>query len=98
MKSRQGRERWRKLVESKYNSWYRVFKEEGEPEYLKKMKKERKWKRMVRCRMGEGVRECRYWMEEEENECRVRRYERESWAHVLERCTGDEERGPEIGG
>ena len=24
MKSRQGRERWRKVVESKYNSWYRM--------------------------------------------------------------------------
>ena len=83
MKSRQGRERWRKVVESKYNSWYRVVKEEGKPEYLKKMKKGNKWNKMVRFRMGEGVRECRYWMKEEENEC-VCRYERESWAG----CTG----------
>ena len=30
------------MVESKYNSWYRVVKEEGEPEYLKKVKKESK--------------------------------------------------------
>ena len=67
-----------------------MVKEEGEPEYLKKMKKESKWNRMVRFRMGEGVRECRYWMGEEENVCGVCRYERESWAHVLERCTGDE--------
>ena len=71
MKSRQGRERWRKVVELKYNSWYRVVKEEGEPEYLKKMKNENKWNRMVRFRMGEGVRECRYWMEKEENVCSV---------------------------
>ena len=61
MKSRQGRERRRKVVESKYNSWYRVVKEEGKPEYLKKMKKESKWNRMVlRFRMGESVREFRY--------------------------------------
>ena len=32
-------------------------------------------------------------MEEEENVCRVCRYEREPWTHVLERCTGDEEVG-----
>ena len=38
MKSRQGRERWRRVFESKYNSWYSVVKEEGVPEYLKKMK------------------------------------------------------------
>ena len=68
MKSRQSRERWRKVVESKYNSCYRAVKEEGEPKYLKKMKKERNWNRMVRFRMGEGVSECRYWMEKEENE------------------------------
>ena len=60
MKSRQGRERWRKVVESKYNSWYRAVKEEGELEYLKTMKNENKWNRMVTFRMGEGVRECRY--------------------------------------
>ena len=30
MKSRQGRERWRKVVESKYNSWYRLVKEDME--------------------------------------------------------------------
>ena len=57
MKSRQGRERWRKVFESRYNSWYRVVKEDGEPEYLKKMKKESKLNRMVTFRMGEGVRE-----------------------------------------
>ena len=29
-------------------------------------------------------------MGEEENVCRVCRFEQESWAHVLGRCTGDE--------
>ena len=66
-----------------------MVKEEGEPEYLKKMKKESKRNRMVKYRMGEGVRECSYWMGEEDNMYRVCRFERESWAHLLERCTGD---------
>ena len=59
------------MDESRYNSWYRVVKEEGKPEYLKKVKKKRKWNRMVTFRMDEGVRESRYWMGEQENVCRV---------------------------
>ena len=74
MKARQRKERWRKVVESRYNSWYKMVKKEGEQGYLKKIKKENKCKRMVRFRMGEGVRECRYWVGEEENECRVCRF------------------------
>ena len=45
MKERQGRERWRKVVELRYNSCYGVVKEEGEPEYLKKKKEGSKWNR-----------------------------------------------------
>ena len=97
MKARQRREGWRKVVESRYNSWYRVVKEEGKPENPKKLKKESKWNRMVRYIMGEGVRKCRDWMGKEEIVCRVCRFERESWAQVLEKCTGDKGGGA-VGG
>ena len=48
---------------------------------------------------GEGQRlESNRRGDEVETRGRVCRYERESWAHVLETCTGDEGRGAEIGG
>lgn len=30
------RERWRRIIDSKYNKWYKMIKEEGISEYLKK--------------------------------------------------------------
>ena len=74
-----------------------MIKVEGTPEYLEKWKKECKWTRMIRFRMGEGMNECKYWMKEEMKLCRVCGYERESWEHVLERCIGDEEEGKSVG-
>ena len=91
MSKRQEEMRWRKIADSRYNKWYRMTKVEGTPEYLEKWKKECKWTRMISFRMGEGMNECKYWMNEEMKLCRICGYERESWEHVLERCTGDEE-------
>ena len=88
--------RWGKIVDSKYNKWYRLIKVEGTPEYLGKLKKECKWARMLRFRMGECMNECRYWMNEEMKMCRVCGYESESWDHVLKRCIGDKEEGKTV--
>jgi len=41
---------------------------------------------VARYRLGEGVREGRYWMGEEERLCRVCRGEEETWKHVWEDC------------
>ena len=46
---------------------------------------------MLQFRMGEGMNECRYWMNEEMKMCRVCGYESESWEHVLMRYIGNEE-------
>ena len=43
---------------------------------------ESKWNRILRYRLGGGVRECRDWMGEEENMCKVCSFEQESWVHV----------------
>ncbi|XP_051169309.1 uncharacterized protein LOC127286774 [Leptopilina boulardi] len=79
-------ERWEKIVNSRYNKWYRAVRGEGMPSYLGKMKKYARWNRVCKFRMGEGMRECKYWMGEEEKICRMCGYEREDWEHVLERC------------
>ena len=80
--------RWRKIADSRYNKWYRMIKVEGTPEYLQKWKKECKWTRMIRFRMGEGMNECKYWMNEEMKLCRVCGHERELGA-----CVGEVYRG-----
>lgn len=87
-------ERWKRIAESRYNKWYRVVKGEGIPKYLKRIMKSERWCRICRFRMGEEMRECKYWMEEYKRKCRVCQYKREDWERVLERCNGrmDEER------
>lgn len=89
--------RWEKIVESKFNRWYKFCRSLADiPEYLVRMKKEYKWQRMIRFRMGEGIKESMYWKKEEERLCRVCEYEVESWEYVLEGCVNsgmDEERG-----
>ena len=97
MSKRQKEMRWRKIADSRYDKWYRMIKIEGISEYLEKWKKECKWTRMIRFRMGEDMNECKYWMKEEMKLCRICGYERESWEHVLERCTGDEDEGKSVG-
>ncbi|XP_043481252.1 uncharacterized protein LOC122510560 [Leptopilina heterotoma] len=90
-------ERWKKVMESRYNRWYKMIKGEGLPKYLGRKMKYEKWSRVCRFRMGEGMRECKYWMEEDERKCRICEYERKDWEHVLERCcSGRMEEGQSV--
>jgi len=45
-------ERWQKIRESRYNTWFREIKEEGIPEYLRKGWRESRCRRMIRFRLG----------------------------------------------
>lgn len=63
-----------------------MIKNEGLPGYLKKRWGESRWKRIARFRLGNEMRESRYWGEQRERECRLCGGERESWEHVWERC------------
>lgn len=91
LKKKDKEERWEKIVMSKYNRWYKMVKKEGIPRYLTRRWKECKWKRVLRFRMGEGMSECRYWLNEEEKMCRVCGGELEDWEHVIDRCERKEE-------
>ncbi|XP_043464490.1 uncharacterized protein LOC122499949 [Leptopilina heterotoma] len=97
-KKKDENERWSRIVESKYNRWYRMVRGEKEPGYLGKMKKYESWNRLCRFRMGEGVKECRYWMDDEEKMCRMCGFQVEDWKHVLEECMGEIEVGGVEGG
>jgi len=83
---RQRNERKKKITESRYNRWYKEIKGEGIPEYLKKGWGEKRWRRVARFRLGNEMREGRYWEEEENRLCRLCGAEMETWEHVWERC------------
>lgn len=59
-KRQQREEREEKIREAKYNKWYKIVKEEQVPEYIREDKKEEKWRRIARFRMGNVMREGRY--------------------------------------
>ncbi|KYN20536.1 hypothetical protein ALC57_07111 [Trachymyrmex cornetzi] len=64
-------ERWEKIRDSRYNMWYGWIKGEGLPKYLNKGWGEERWRRVARFRLGNEVKEGRYWEEEEERKCRL---------------------------
>jgi len=47
---------------------------------------ENRWKRVVRYRLGNEMREGRYWEEGEKRRCRLCGVEEETWEHVWEGC------------
>lgn len=67
----------------RYNTWYKRIKGEGLSGYLKKGWSKVRWRRVARFRMGNEMRESRYWEDEEKRKCRLCGNERE---HVWERC------------
>lgn len=91
----QKKERWKRILSSKYNKWYKFIKEEGMPGYLKKKWNASRMRGIVRYRLGNEVKEGRYWMTEEERKCRLCHTEEETWKYVWEVCgrSGEEERG-----
>ncbi|KYN22664.1 hypothetical protein ALC57_04934 [Trachymyrmex cornetzi] len=79
-------ERWESIRGTRYNKWYGWIKGEGVPEYLKKGWGEGRWRRMARFRLGNEVREGRYWKGEEERCCRLCGNEEETWEYVWDGC------------
>lgn len=75
---RQRRERGKRMRESRYNRWYGDVKRKGVPGYLKKGWRESRWRRVVRYRIGNEVRESKYWEEQRDKECRLCGMERET--------------------
>jgi len=70
-KEKQRKERWGKIRESRYSKWYGKVKGKGIPEYLKKDWGESRWQRVARFRLGNEVKEGKYWEEEEKGKCRL---------------------------
>jgi len=89
-KEEQRKERWENIREAKSCRWYKEVKGEGIPEYLKKGWGENRWKRIARWRMGNEIKEGRYWKETRKKICGR---EEETWEHVWERCRRWEEWG-----
>lgn len=63
---------------------------------MKKGCSEEKWRRIIRYRVGNEMRDGLYWEEAEKRRCRVCGSEKETWEHVWESCVGRENRKGEI--
>ncbi|XP_046142799.1 uncharacterized protein LOC123988066 [Osmia bicornis bicornis] len=88
----QEEERWERIMESRYNKWYKMIKEPGIPRYLEKGWREERWRRMARFRLGNEIKESEYWEKEDKRKCRVCGWEEETWEHIWERCAGGKTR------
>jgi len=77
-KEEQRRERWERIKEGRFCKWYKEIKGGGIPEYLKKGWGEGRWRRIARWRLGNEIREGRYWEEKEKRICRLCEGEEES--------------------
>lgn len=88
---REREESWKRIRESRYNKWYTWVMKEEIPKYLEKGWAEVRWRRMIRWRLGNEMREGKYWEEEERRSCRICEGGIESWEHVWEGCGGGRE-------
>jgi len=61
-------------------------KGEGVPEYLRNGWGESRWRRVMRFRLGNEIREDFYWEKDENKVYRMCRGEMETWEHVWEGC------------
>lgn len=89
----QNEERWERIRNGNFSRFYKWVKGEGVPEYLEKGWGESRWRRVARYRMGNEMKESRYWEEEEKILCRLCGSEKETWEHVWERCRTWKEKG-----
>lgn len=56
------------------------------PGYLKKGWGESRWQRIVKFRLGDGIKEGKYWEEEEGRKCRICGWTMQTWEHLWEEC------------
>jgi len=91
-------EREKRMENSKYNEKYRRWRTESVPKYLQEKSKGERIKTIARYRLGNEWRTSRYWMREEEKECRMCGKETESGWHVMKECdyTNTEETEEEL--
>ena len=74
-KEMQKNERWQKIIDSKYN---KCIKEEGVPRCIKGKWSANRVRKLARYRLGNEVKEGRYWITGEERKCRLWRKRRGS--------------------
>lgn len=77
--------RWKSIERLKYNDWYKKIKGEKVPGYLKKGWGKDRWQMLTRYRLGNEMRDGRYW-EENKRLCGMCGTERETWEHVWNEC------------
>lgn len=59
-REKQREEKLQRIRESRFCRWYGAVRTEGIPEYLRKGWGENRWKRVIRFRLGNEMRESEY--------------------------------------
>jgi len=67
----QVKKRGEKIRESQYNKWYEEIRVEGISGYLTRGWFEERWRKVLRFRVGNKMRETRYWEDREGRLCRI---------------------------
>jgi len=88
----QQQERFERI--QKWNRWYKEIGTMGTLRYLREKWKEERMIR-VRFRLGNEMREGKYWEDEEKRRCRICGWEEETWEDVMEVCMREGEEGEE---
>lgn len=65
------KERWEKIEEARFNKWYNRVKGKRVPRCLKKGWKKKRWQRVTRFRLRDGIRENKCWKKEEKRLRRI---------------------------
>lgn len=74
----QTQERAERILRSRSNRWYRELRTIRIPRYLKKRGKEERMMRVARFRLGNEIKEGRYWETEKKRRCRLCKWELET--------------------
>lgn len=70
-REKQAEKRRGEIMKSRYNGWYKVIRVERIPYYMQKGWTEDRVKRIARFRLGNQIKERKYWLKEKEEECRL---------------------------
>jgi len=78
----QQQERFERIQKSRWNRYKEIGTMET-PRYLRERRKEERMIRVARFRLGNELREGKYW-EEEKRRCRICGWEEKMWEHVVD--------------
>lgn len=89
-REREEKERWQKIIESRYNEKYIEVIVGKTPAYLEGNRKKEEVRTIARFRVGNEERNNKFWEEDEKKKCRICYLGKETLDHLRGICAGME--------